>query len=147
MLHGDVVVKSDQEPAIEILVEDLGKYKAGEGSGRFVVEKTAVGASQANGMVERAIRSVRNQAKVLLSAVCARWGIENIEVSHPMVAYAVEYGAILLNRFEVGKDGRTNYERCKGKKATTLGMEFGEAIYWRRKKIGGGIGEDDEFVG
>jgi hypothetical protein len=31
VLHGDVVVKSDQEPAIEILVEDLGKYKAGEG--------------------------------------------------------------------------------------------------------------------
>jgi hypothetical protein len=84
---------------------------------------------------------VRNQAKVLLSAVCARWGIENIEVSHPVVAYAVEYGTILLNRFEVGKDGRTSYERCKGKKATALGMEFGEAIYWRRKKIGGALGK------
>ena len=31
-----------------------------------------------------------------------------------------------MNRLEVGKDGKTAYERCKGKKAKVLGFEFGE---------------------
>ena len=58
-----------------------------------------------------------------------------IPIEHPIVCYIVEYAAVLLNRFEVGADGKTNYERCKGKRATTLGIEFGEAIMWRRKKL------------
>ena len=37
-----------------------------------------------------------------------------------------EYAAYLLNRLEVGKDGKTAYERAKGKLATVVGLEFGE---------------------
>lgn len=48
---------------------------------------------------------------------------------------------MLLNRFEVSADGKTAYERSKGKKATTLGLEIGEAVLWRRKKIGGAMGK------
>ena len=39
----------------------------------------------------------------------------------------VEYAALLLNRFEIGKDGKTAYERHKGKKARALSLKFGEA--------------------
>jgi hypothetical protein len=42
----------------------------------------------------------------------------------------MEWAALVLNRYEVGKDGKTPYERCKGKKATTMGLEFGEAVLW-----------------
>ena len=31
----------------------------------------------------------------------------------------------LINRLEVGKDGKTAYERVKGKVASVLGLEFG----------------------
>ncbi len=44
---------------------------------------------------------------------------------------------MLLNRFEVGKDGKTAYERCKAKKARTLGLEFGEAIQSKRHPMTG----------
>ena len=60
---------------------------------------------------------------------------------------------MLLNRFEVGADGRTAYEMNKGKKATTMGIEIGEAVLWRRKKIGGALGtltslwEDGIYLG
>ena len=38
-----------------------------------------------------------------------------------------------MNRLEVGKDGKTSYKRLKGKKATVLGIEFGEKVMWKKK--------------
>ena len=36
-----------------------------------------------------------------------------------------------MNRLEVSVDGKTAYERCKGKKAQVLGLEFGEKVLWK----------------
>ena len=47
----------------------------------------------------------------------------------------------MLNRFEVGHDGATAYEACKGKKARSAGIEFGGAIMWRRTPTGGALGK------
>ena len=44
-----------------------------------------------------------------------------------------EYAGYLLNRLEVGKDGKTAYERTKGKAASVLGVEFGEKLLWKKK--------------
>ena len=44
----------------------------------------------------------------------------------------------LLNRFEVGHDGKTAHERNKTK---VLGMEFGEATLWKRRPVGGALGK------
>ena len=38
---------------------------------------------------------------------------------------------MLLNCGQVGVDGRTAYERLKGKKAALPGMQFGERILWK----------------
>ena len=53
----------------------------------------------------------------------------------------MEYAAFLLNRFEVGRDGKTSFERCAGKKAKVLGVEFGEGIFWKKKREGGALGK------
>ena len=42
------------------------------------------------------------------------------------MAWMVEFAGVLVNRYEVGKDGRTPYERSRGKKSRLLGLEFGE---------------------
>ena len=79
-------------------------------------------------------------------------GVE-IPALHPIIPWMIEYAALLINRFEVGKDGKTNFERCKGKKAKTLGIEFGEAVLWKRKPTGGALGkltcmwEDGVYLG
>ena len=36
-LHGDLIVKSDQKPAIKAVVEDVGRAKTADGSGRYIV--------------------------------------------------------------------------------------------------------------
>ena len=58
-----------------------------------------------------------------------------------VVPWIVEYAAHLLNRFEVGHDGKTAYERSKGKTAKSMGIELGEAVLWKRKPAGGALGK------
>jgi len=45
--------------------------------------------------------------------------------------FMAEYAGYLVNRLEVGKDGKTAYERVKGKTATVLGLEFAEKLMWK----------------
>ena len=52
----DVVVKSDQEPSVKHLVDEIGKRKA-EAGGRWIFECSPVGSHASNGVVERAIQS------------------------------------------------------------------------------------------
>ena len=49
-----------------------------------------------------------------------------IDPKESVVNFMPEYAAHLLNRLEVGKDGKTAYERCKGKAGSVVGLEFGE---------------------
>ena len=60
-----------------------------------------------------------------------------MEIDHPVWAWLVEYAAFLWTRFNVSKDGKTAYERLKGKRAKVHGIEFGEAILWKRRQEGG----------
>ena len=54
VLARDMVVKSDQESALRSIVEDVGRLQVTDGRGRHVFEYSP-GASQSNGMMERAI--------------------------------------------------------------------------------------------
>ena len=139
-LHGDIIMKSDQEPAILAIADAVARRKAEKGSGRAVMEHSPVKSSASNGVVERAIQSVQMQIRVMKSALEERWGCK-LSTHHPVVAWLAEYAGHLLNRFEVGRDGRTAYERSKMKPAKTLGLEMGEAVLWKRKPVGGALGK------
>ena len=66
---------------------------------------------------------------------------------------AVEYASFLINRGEVGHDGKTPCERCKAKRGKLPGFAFGEKILWRRRPVGGNLSkltclwEDGIFLG
>ena len=122
----DVVAKSDQEPAITSIVSEVGRIRAASGGGRYIVESSPVGSSGSNGVVERAIRSVEQQVLVLKDALEHRTG-KQLTPWHPLMTWITEYAGHLLNRFEVGHDGKTAYERCKAKRAKTLVIEVGSS--------------------
>ena len=128
--HGDLLVRTDQEPAIRSIVEEVGQVRAAEGGGLYVIEQSPVGSSASNGLLERATLSVEQQED--------RWSVK-VGARHSVVPWLVEYAAVLLNGVQVGKDGRTAFERCKVRKARTLGIEFGEGVLWKRKPIGGAL--------
>ena len=47
----------------------------------------------------------------------------------------------LLKRFEVGRDGKTSYERLRGKSPKVQGMALVEGFLWKRKRAGGPLGK------
>lgn len=145
-LHGDVVVRSDQEPAMVAVVNEVGRLRAAAGGGRWIVEHSPVGSSASNGVAERAIQAVQQQVRVLKLAIEERWGAK-IPHKHPAVPWIIEYAGFLLNRFEVSNDGKTAYERFKGRKARVHGIEFGEAVHWRRLPERGPLGKLESLWG
>ena len=108
------------------------------------MEESPVGSSGSNGTVERVAQGLEGQVRALLSGLEERVG-RRMGPSEAVVQFIPEYAAHLLKRLEVGKDGKTAYERVKGKKATALGVEFGEKVLWnvvrlnnKQEKLGRG---------
>ncbi|MDA8582753.1 hypothetical protein N9L68_00940 [bacterium] len=86
------------------------------------------------------MQSVEAQIRALRSALEERWSVSLGEDSR-IYPFLIEYAAYLLSRCEVGHDGKTAYERMKGKVAVILGLEFGELVMWRPTKPGGKLGK------
>ena len=151
----EVVIKSDQEPALKDLLNTIAarrtakskieKFDKDDGPadgdasasgpptpsvGRTIHESSPAGSSQSNGLIERAIQDVEGQVRTMKLAFESHLG-EKIQSAHNMVPWLVEYAAVLLNRGQVGQDGKTSYERLKGKPASLPGMQFGERLLWR----------------
>ena len=96
------------------------------------MEESPVGSSGSNGVVERAVQGTEGQIRVILVALEERIG-RQVDPEEAIVSFIPEYAAYVVNRLEVGKDGKTSYERTRGKKATVVGLEFGEKLLWRKK--------------
>ena len=99
-----------------------------------VIEHSAVEDSKGNGVVERGVQSTEGQIRVARSALEMRIGAK-IEPEHAVMTWLIEYVSLLLNRYEVGRDGRTAYERNKNKSSKLMGLEFGVCVMWRRRPV------------
>ena len=124
----DIVIKSDQEAAVGALVDDIKRMR---NDSRTVVEYSPVRTPKSNGLIERTVMSIKEQVKVMKSALEARWQ-RNIHDTENVATWLVEYSAVLLNRREISKDGKTSYERLKGKRGYIPGVEFGEKILYKK---------------
>ena len=135
---GDITLKSDQEPAMKALLSEVSRHRAAAGGGRTVIEHSAVEDSKGNGVIERAVKSIEGQTRVARSALEMRIGAK-IEPEHAVMTWLIEYVSLLLNWYEVGRDGRTAYERNKNKSSKLMGLEFGECVMWRRRPVGSNL--------
>ena len=48
-----------------------------------------------------------------------------------MIMWLCDYTGYMMNRMEVARDGKTPYERVKGKTAEVVGLEFGARVMWK----------------
>ena len=55
-----------------------------------------------------------------------------VRSSHPMLTWLVQHAADCLSKYQIGEDGKTAYERLKGKKFSRAVLEFGEKIHYRK---------------
>ena len=107
--NSSVIYKSEQEQAIVAMIGRL-RTRMGGGMG----ERNKNYDSPSNGVVERAIQEVEKLVRVLKLALGHRVS-GKISVNHPILAWLVQHAAVLLNKLSVGRDGRTSYERLRGK--------------------------------
>ena len=127
MEGSDIISKSDQENSIlDVLntvasrrsagskVEPLDEEDKGStqkaSQGRSIHESSPVGSSGSNGFIERGIQSVEGQARTIKLAFESHTGTR-IPSDHNMVPWIIEYVGVLLNRYSMGEDGKTGYER------------------------------------
>ena len=122
-----LILKSDGEAAIIAVREKIGKYHGG----RVIPEDPAKGESPSNGRVEEAGKTVREFTRVLKDQIEEKAQME-IHTSDVIVLWMVRWAAIMCSRYLVGSDGRTAYERRKGRRCKLPVVPFGETVWYRK---------------
>ena len=96
----------------------------------MVVENSPIHSSKSNGYIERGVQTIQGMLRTLRSALEARWGVQ-LDPEHALWTWVVEYAGWPVTRGKVGHDGKTAYERIKGRRARVHGFEFGEKVLWK----------------
>ena len=129
--HNRVSLRCDNEPAIEAMAREIEQARQ-EGS-QTVPERPPVGESQSDGIIERAVGLVAGQARTLKAALEHRIGTR-IPPDARILCWLVEFAAYLMNRCDIGSDGKTPLQRLHGRRDNTPILEFGEKILWMPAK-------------
>ena len=110
-VSGSIILKSDGENAIKAVKDALGRFHGG----RVVPEQPAKGESPSNGIVEEAGKTVRGFTRVLKEQIEGEAGVI-LSCDDNIVLWMVRWAAMLCSRYLVGKDGRTAFERRRGRR-------------------------------
>ena len=107
-----IIIKSDQEASANDIVREISKRRASEyGTG---LENSAIGDSNSNGTVERAIQDMEGQARTLRSALEERVATP-VRLASPVVPWLVRHAACLITRCRVRPNGRNSFQLMKGR--------------------------------
>ena len=101
-----ISLKTDQEPALVALAKEVIKQRDDE----TILEHSHVAESASNGVIEKGVQQLEEQARVLKLGLQRRIG-SFVQTTHPVIAWLVPHAADFLNKLEVGSDGKTAYER------------------------------------
>ena len=120
----DAMLKTDGEPALVNVQTRVQAHR----EGRTLLRNPPVYDPKSNGPCEKAVQDLTAQTRVLRIALEARLK-EAVGEDTPVVEWMIEHAAFLLNKFSVGADGMTAWERLTGQKWRRPLVEFGEMVY------------------
>ena len=80
-----------------------------------LVESSPKGESQSNIIAERTVQDLEDGVRTHKLDLEAKLKT-TLRISHPCISWMVENVADIINKFKIGHDGRTAYERLKGKR-------------------------------
>ena len=107
---------------VEVIREIVDNRKAAHGT---AIETSAVGESDTNATVERAIQDVEGQVRTLRVGLEARLK-EKVHIRDPVVPWLVRHAGCLIIMCRVRPNGKTALEMIKGRKANMKITEFGD---------------------
>ena len=105
-----IVIRSDNESAVRALVQAVALHREDE----TVIEEIPVKSSQSIGCNEHDHFLVGGMARALRIDMEKRFGV-NFLVLHAVYSWILRHSGWLLNRFCVGRDGYTAFQRYKGR--------------------------------
>jgi hypothetical protein len=120
----DIILKTDQENAIKLLIDDVCTASAGS---RTIAESAPKGSNGSQGIVERAVQSVKQYHRTVKSPLDGRVECK-IGTMHPVHACLCVDITYMMNCMEVGNDGETVYGRTKDTESSFAGLEFTEKV-------------------
>ena len=105
-----IIIRTDGEPSVRALAVAVAAFREEE----TVLEMTSKDNIQGIGTVERGNFLVGATARVLRASIEEKlqW---RLPMNHAVITWLVRHCGWLLNRFGIGHDGKTPYERAKGK--------------------------------
>ena len=120
-----IILKTDQEPAILAWAAEVKQERESE----TIPESSPVGDSASNGKIEAAVKEVRGMIKTLKSCLEDRIK-EELPADAVILLWLIEYAGVNISRQKVHSDGKTSYEKLKGKKCSRSICEFGEKVLY-----------------
>ena len=155
--HSRVVLKADNEPAIQSLITRVLAVARVECKDieQLTKEDPATYDSKSNGGTEVGVRLIRGLFRTLKLCLESRLD-KYIPVDHPLVPWLLEHTALLLNVTVRGTDGLTAWARARGRPFGQQMLGFGESVLYRYPGKGpqsqptgnmGALGRDGVFLG
>ena len=133
-----IILKSDGEPAIVRLLKEtlrVAKTVVTDQDKAVVMDQVTQEHpprydSRSNGSVENGVRLVKGHLRTMKS--CPEMKIrKKIPEQHPLMSWLVEHTAWLLTVRLRGEDGKTAYERVRGRPFTKRLTDFGEEVLYK----------------
>ena len=130
--HAKIVIKSDNEPAVQSLVRRVVEIVRAEViAGNTVSQESSTKHdSQSNGGTEIGVRLLRGLFRT--TKLCMESRINKyVPVSHALVPWIMEHTALLLNTVVRGEDGLTPWARARGRPFRQHLLGFGEGVLFK----------------
>ncbi len=125
--HRKIILRTDNGNSIMALRTEVKQRSHVE----IIPEQPPAYDSKTAGKAENAVQRIEKQFITLRDALQTRID-QKIESGHPVVEFLVMHTSDTLNRYHIGTDGRTNYQRWKGKSFKRVDAEFGESELYLR---------------
>ena len=126
---GRSILKSDGEPAIVALQEAIVRSRQSE----TIVENSPKGDSQSNGAAENAVRETEGMIRTWKVYVEERLGTR-LDNRHVLLPWLVLHAGLIHTRYKISHDGKTAYQKIKGKRPSSKVLPFGEKVIWMMPK-------------
>ena len=124
-----IKIKSDGEPALVQVMEAVKRKREHP----TLLENPPAHDPQSNGVAERAVREVKAQIRCILLGLEAQIA-EKIDTKLAIIDWILAHAPELINRFLVGRDGKTAWQRVHNRVFNRKTFEFGEQVIVKPKR-------------
>ena len=128
---GHIILKSDTEKSMLAFRQAVAEFHGGV----VVQESPAKGESESNGAVEGAGRIIKDFTRIFKLQIEDKAGI-SIDSTDPIFQWCIRWAAMVASRYLVGVDGRTGWERRRGRPCRLTTVPFGEKVWYKQIREG-----------